>query len=305
VLTGVVCRAADAHRWTLVQPSKGSLPPRSGHSAVGLSDKIYVFGGLDAAESEIYNDVYVFDTRASSWTKAPVEGEAPTPRNAHAAVALPKRSDSDETRRMLMYGGSSPESGAFSDLFVLHVPTKEDTAQTLRWEKLSPTGEIPEARELHCALLQSESNVCFAGGRNLDGKVCTDMALLDVSSWTWQLVPICEWNRCSIAAGVVEGELISFGGWDGGRIRGDACRYADDEESWLPVPIADARDDKQPVGPALPDIPERFGHCGTTVTMPAEGAGKTRQQGLLVFGGMNAEGDLNDLVLISRRSAST
>ncbi|KAG3236887.1 hypothetical protein PI124_g18112 [Phytophthora idaei] len=278
----------DTRRWTLIKPSSGSFPPRSGHSAVAIGAKIYVFGGLDAASSGIYNDVHIFDTQTSSWTKAAIKGETPLPRNAHAAIALPQTDDSMGSRKMLVYGGSSPEYGAFNDLYLLHIPAGDN--QPLRWEKCTPEGEIPEARELHCALLQSETTVCFAGGRNFDGKVCTDMALLDFSNWTWQLMPICEWNRCSLAAGAVDGELIAFGGWDGGRICGDCCRYSDDEESWIPVITADSKEEKQPAEPSPSEIPERFGHCGTTVEIqtPSKPAEKSRRQGFLIFGALFA-----------------
>ncbi|ETK95256.1 hypothetical protein F441_01835 [Phytophthora nicotianae CJ01A1] len=284
----VHCFDLDTRRWTLIKPSSGSLPPRSGHSTVPIGAKLYIFGGLDAAKREIYNDVHIFDTRTSTWTKATTEGDAPLPRNAHAAIALPGR-------KMLVYGGSSPEYGASNDLFLLHVPIHDN--EPLRWEKCAAKGEIPEARELHYALHLSETRVCFAGGRNFDGKVCTDMATLDLSNWTWQLVPICEWNRCSLAAGVVNNELIAFGGWDGRRICGDCCRYSDDEGSWIPVTVG-----SKEAEPSSSEVPERFGHCSTTVWIqePSKTTEKSRRQGLLVFGGMNAESDLNDLVLIAQ-----
>lgn len=205
---------------------------------------------------------------------------------------------------MLVHGGSSPEFGASDELFLLHIPV-HNGEKALRWEKLSSGGEAPEARELHCALLQSDSTICFAGGRNFDGKVCTDMAILDVESWTWQLVPMCEWNRCSLAAGVIDGELISFGGWDGGRICGDCCRYSDEEESWIQVTLGECNDGEQATEPAVSEVPERFGHCGATVTMqePPQAIAKTQSQGLLIFGGMNAQSDLNDLVLVTSSKA--
>ncbi|KAE9287011.1 hypothetical protein PF008_g26531 [Phytophthora fragariae] len=269
----VHCFDFETRAWKFVIPSSGSLSPRSGHSAVAIGSKIYVFGGLDVAAGATFNDVNVFDTRTSSWYEAAVEGEAPRPRNAHTAIVLPEEADSLETRRMLVHGGSSPE--------------------------LSPDGDAPEARELHSALLQSESTICFAGGRNFDGKVCTDMATLDIKSWTWQLMPICEWNRCSLAAGVIDGELVSFGGWDGGRICGDCCRYSDEEESWIQATLAECKAGKQ-TEPALTEVSERFGHCGTTVTVQPSNQpnAKATRQGLLIFGGMNAQSDLADLVLI-------
>ncbi|KAG6966621.1 hypothetical protein JG688_00006674 [Phytophthora aleatoria] len=192
----------DTRRWTLIKPSSGSFPPRSGHSAVAIGAKIYVFGGLDAASSGIYNDVHIFDTQTSSWTKAAIKGETPLPRNAHAAIALPQTDDSMGSRKMLVYGGSSPEYGAFNDLYLLHIPAGDN--QPLRWEK------------------------------------CT--------------------------------------------------------------PEADSKEEKQPAEPSPSEIPERFGHCGTTVEIqtPSKPAEKSRRQGFLIFGGMNAESDLNDLVLITQ-----
>ncbi|KAG7398666.1 hypothetical protein PHYBOEH_010715 [Phytophthora boehmeriae] len=293
----------DARIWTPVKVSSGNLHPRSGHSAVAIGAEIYVFGGIDAKEGEIYNDLHIFDTRTSSWREPTVKGDIPLPRNAHAAVALPETTNSADERQILVYGGSSPEYGAFADLFLLHIDTR-DTTRSLRWEKINADGEVPEGRELHCALQQSDNVVCFAGGRNRDGKVCTDMALLDVHRWSWQLVPMCGWNRCSLAAGVVDGDLISFGGFDGGQICGDCCRYSDREESWLSVDVTESKGDQQAAEPAetaSSGIAARFGHCATTVTMACELKEKRTWQGLLIFGGMNAERDLDDLVLISKR----
>ncbi|KAE9072154.1 hypothetical protein PF010_g25598 [Phytophthora fragariae] len=270
----VHCFDFETRAWKFVIPSSGSLSPRSGHSAVAIGSKIYVFGGLDVAAGATFNDVNVFDTRTSSWRPIHLKPDACW---------------STEARR--------PKS-VLDELFLLHVPVHDvDTA--LRWEKLSPDGDAPEARELHSALLQSESTICFAGGRNFDGKVCTDMATLDIKSWTWQLMPICEWNRCSLAAGVIDGELVSFGGWDGGRICGDCCRYSDEEESWIQATLAECKAGKQ-TEPALTEVSERFGHCGTTVTVQPSNQpnAKATRQGLLIFGGMNAQSDLADLVLI-------
>ncbi|KAE9280144.1 hypothetical protein PF008_g28206 [Phytophthora fragariae] len=141
----VHCFDFETRAWKFVIPSSGSLSPRSGHSAVAIGSKIYVFGGFDVAAGATFNDVNVFDTRTLSWYEGAVEGEEPRPRNAHAAIILPEDDDSRETRRMLVHGGSSLEVGASDELFLLHVPVHDvDTA--LRWEKLSPDGEVPEQR---------------------------------------------------------------------------------------------------------------------------------------------------------------
>nr|KAE8929191.1 hypothetical protein PF009_g20687 [Phytophthora fragariae] len=190
----VHCFDFETRAWKFVIPSSGSLSPRSGHSAVAIGSKIYVFGGFDVAAGATFNDVNVFDTRTLSWYEAAVEGEEPRPRNAHAAIILPEDDDSRETRRMLVHGGSSLEVG---------------------------------------------------------------------------------------------------------RICGDCCHYSDEEESWIHATLAECKTGNQ-TEPAMPEVPERFGHCGTTITVQPSNQpnAKATRQGLLIFGGMNAQSDLDDLVLI-------
>lgn len=261
-----------------------TLPPRSGHSATAVNDEeIYVFGGMNPMECVIYEDIVVFNIKTKSWRKPLIEGWMPTARNAHAAIQLATTQEPDEYR-LLIAGGSSPEEGAFDDVYILHIPQHEIEAP-VRWERCECTQEgeaAPEARELHIATFLSSNTICFSGGRNRDGNVCTDMMLLDVETWKWTIIPICEWNRCSHVAGMIDGALLSYGGWDGGSIRNDAWVYNDEEESWLPVVWTEKS--QKPIA--------RFGHCSCVVILP------TQKKGLLVFGGMNAEEDLNDLVLI-------
>lgn len=335
-----------------MKPEEGTFPARSGHSAVAVGSSIYVFGGLNTVECEVYNDVHAFDTRTlincdlplhlsppilktadlhgdtsqtplavetRKWSKVDVSGDAPKPRNAHAAVLLPLEAAESTHRRMLIYGGSSPEEGAFNDVFLLHVPLVDETGgvnERFRWEKMECCGERPEPRELHCAALISSTSICFSGGRNFDGNICTDMALLDCTTWEWQLIPICEWNRCSHAAGKIDDCLVSFGGFDGGAIRNDCWVYDDNHESWLRVNAVatDAemiRDDKREsqiecpeTSPSSSSVSERFGHAGCTIVLNAASTTarqkKAPKQALLIFGGMNASSDLNDLVLIAQ-----
>jgi hypothetical protein len=258
------------------------------------------------------HSILVVDTRV--WTQVATEGDAPTPRNAHAAAVVP----SDSSRRqpaMLVFGGSSPHHGAFDDAFLLHLD--EDNAadrnasrRKFRWEKLVCSGEQPEARELHCGVPVSDSSVCFLGGRNQHGSMCTDMAYLDTSSWMWQVVPMCGWSRCSHAAGLVGGVLTSFGGFDGTSVCGDSWQFCDQVDEWRLVSSAEGKS-------GLQHVPERFGHCGATIVVPTAAldrekvaSGSNEQsnntdlesggvRALLVFGGMNAEDDLNDLVFVA------
>ncbi|TYZ67081.1 hypothetical protein PybrP1_003876 [[Pythium] brassicae (nom. inval.)] len=295
----------DVHRFSLesrewsrltLSSTTDAFPARSGHSAVALGRCIVVFGGLSPATGEVFNDVHVFDIHSCKWSRAEIaDGEVPMPRNAHAAVLLPASPAAAAHHRMLVFGGSSPDDGAFEDAFVLQIPLGYVTAagnedrEPLRWERVD-------------------------GGRNRDGTICTDMALLDPHSWQWQLVPICEWNRCSHVAGLVGGALVSFGGFDGGALRDDIWVYRDDAESWERATIVyepgsvDNNSDTHKVegGPetAILLSLERFGHAGCTVELRASAAGASgkveRRIALLVFGGMNASTDLNDLLMVAQ-----
>lgn len=201
---------------------------------------------------------------------------------------------------MLVFGGSSPDHGAFSDVFVLHLDMTGSPSnsgeRTYRWEQLSCSGEQPEARELHCGVRVSDNRVCFAGGRNRDGNMCTDMAWLDTTKLEWQIMPICGWGRCSYVAGSIRGTIVGFGGFDGSSVCGDCCSFCEKTEAWYTV---EAADDKHPHDKHQP-IPERFGHCGTAVELFGAGD-KAVEQAILVFGGMNAETDLDDVVMLRQR----
>lgn len=56
----------ERREWSRVKPAAGGdeFPARSGHSAVALGRCVFVFGGLSLVAGEVFNDVFVFDTRA-------------------------------------------------------------------------------------------------------------------------------------------------------------------------------------------------------------------------------------------------
>lgn len=57
----------DTREWTLVKTDDSKFPARSGHSAVAIGQRIFIFGGLNSMVCEVYNDVRVFDTRELSY----------------------------------------------------------------------------------------------------------------------------------------------------------------------------------------------------------------------------------------------
>ncbi len=112
-------------RWALV-PTKGPAPsPRSGHTATALPDgrRLVVFGGINMRNQQVFNDVYILDTKTLTWTKPDVRGgTTPAPRNSHTAnLYTPSGGGASGARRvcMLVFGGSSPDVGPLNDVFSL------------------------------------------------------------------------------------------------------------------------------------------------------------------------------------------
>lgn len=268
--------------------------------AVGL--KIYVFGGLDPRTGQVFNDLYVLHTQTQQWTQVQVEGDVPAPRNSHAAILLPASQQQQEhegSSTMLIYGGSSPQQGTLNDVVLLQIPT--DSKVPHQWQRQAVSSGLapePAPRELHCAAQipgTGARTICFVGGRTQDGELCSDLLLLSIDSWTWraQHAP-GDWRRCSHVAGVIDKALVSMGGWDGERIRDDCWRFRAGRWALASVETDNSkkRGAEDPESHAeLEQTLERFGHCACQVDGPVSG--------LLVFGGMNATQDLNDLVLLT------
>ncbi|GBG31337.1 Kelch domain-containing protein 1 [Hondaea fermentalgiana] len=141
--------------WTDLSKSiKGSAPaPRCGHAATAQGDaRMVIFGGLDASCGHVFNDVHILTkticskTGKDEWTwHAPtLVGVPPTPRTETCAVGL--------GNKIIYFGGSSPHSGVFRDMHVLHL---DASSQTGRWSTVRCEGRCPLARELAaCVLLQ-------------------------------------------------------------------------------------------------------------------------------------------------------
>ncbi|GLE01088.1 hypothetical protein PINS_up009901 [Pythium insidiosum] len=216
------------------------------------------------------------------------------------------------------------------DLFVLHIPIDDNAPERSalwRWQQIHCEGVRPSARELHvaCWLPQAPPRVCFLGGRgrDRDGALCDDVAVLDVERWTWTLQSrpassvLSWWQRCAHVAGVVDRQLVSVGGWDGAEISSEC--YA------LPLSDAQQSEKTSEVATATARVVEddeheqrnqarlgRFGHCGCVVATAASATKEPEAQqeekeddaamhatALLVFGGMTADDDLQDLVVIA------
>ena len=82
--------------WRLLN-STGQVPtPRSGHSAVILNTRMFVFGGT--AGSVYYNELFVYDAVTDRWQLLLPSGSLPSGRANHGAVLT-------RTGNLLITGG--------------------------------------------------------------------------------------------------------------------------------------------------------------------------------------------------------
>ena len=144
--------------WTKLKPQGDAPAKRYGHSAVALSGgRMLVFGGYNGS---FFGDVHLFDPGSCdgdvctgpSWQQLDCGGDAPCPRDGHAALLLP------DNRTMLVVGGFDGER-CFNDVHAL------DT-ESLTWRQLDAGGEdapMPAPRYMHAAQLCADGFYLFGG----------------------------------------------------------------------------------------------------------------------------------------------
>ncbi|KAL3133889.1 hypothetical protein ABBQ32_008347 [Trebouxia sp. C0010 RCD-2024] len=211
----MVVRALDihTHQWSILSPG-GTLPPqRGGHSGTLVGNKVYLFGGEDAARRP-QGDLFVLDLADMQWQSPQVTGTPPPARSAHAAAAY-------QSRYLLVFGGGSI-ANCFNDLYVL------DT-ETMHWSCPATQGEPPAPRAGHAGDVVGDTWFLAGGGNNTSG--CTDTVALDLSPLatsdqedeplTWSTVSQAAPRSAIVSEGLIVEAipyarcLLSFGGYNG------------------------------------------------------------------------------------------
>eukprot|EP00262_Sarcandra_glabra_P005618 TRINITY_DN17350_c0_g1_i1.p1 TRINITY_DN17350_c0_g1~~TRINITY_DN17350_c0_g1_i1.p1 ORF type:complete len:326 (-),score=16.06 TRINITY_DN17350_c0_g1_i1:282-1259(-) len=93
--------------WTVADVTGDIPPPRVGVTMAAVGGTIYVFGGRDAAHTEL-NELYSFDTCTKKWVLLSTGEEGPAHRSYHSTVA--------DDRRVYMFGGCGV-AGRLNDLW--------------------------------------------------------------------------------------------------------------------------------------------------------------------------------------------
>ena len=151
--------AVDAHVDSLTTTSAqaeglpqdvGGPSPRVGAGGV-LGNDLIVVGG-HAAGDELA-DVWSLSCNTLTWKKLEPAGRPPRPRGGHTAVAV------DELG-VVVFGGLSHDKGYLGDVALLGGATAADLA----WTPVCATGELPQARDKHSAVVDAASRTMLVFG---------------------------------------------------------------------------------------------------------------------------------------------
>lgn len=165
----------DSEGWKLLNPT-GTLPgPRFNHSVAYYRDrnKMILFGGGGDTH---YNDLWTLDLTPGSeaWTRITTTGNPPPALSGATAIV-------DQVNDRLIVFGGEDGSGGKNDVWSLN-------CQTLIWQHLNPSGNLPPARYLHRAVYDPNQNKMYIFGGLNNSTYYNDVWALDLTSGNenWQ-----------------------------------------------------------------------------------------------------------------------
>lgn len=143
---------------------KGDIPvPRDSHSAVPISNKLFVYGG-DCGD-RYHGDVDMFDLDTLTWSRLAVQGHSPGVRAGHAAVNI--------GTKVYVIGGVG-DRHYYNDVWILDV-------STCSWTYLDIRGQQPQGRFSHAAVV-TDSDVAIYGGCGEDERPLNELLILQLGA---------------------------------------------------------------------------------------------------------------------------
>ena len=167
----------DTLSWEEVKSKSGSAPlPRSKHTLTRYRDKLYVYGGEAAfkgdfctgnsrSSREIFNQMFTFNTKSSSWKAistfgVPPEKAVPSARRGHT-TDLYETGLKNRGPIFLVFGGSGPEPVKSRDVLLNDLWAFE--LDINKWRRLKHRGELPSARCNHDSILIGDKLFIYGG----------------------------------------------------------------------------------------------------------------------------------------------
>jgi hypothetical protein len=202
----------DAFHFTAVR-ARGAVFPsaRSGHAMVFCNGHLILLYGNDKISH--IEDVFMYSTYSSIWTKMSCKGDAVEPRSGHTATVA-------KNGKIYLIGGKQifPAMKTFSDVFEGAVDVDQ---AVITWRLLKPTplpeGTIVERRGYHSAVAKGD-HIYIHGGIVRD-VYCNDVCIYDTVHNTWKnLIPGTEGYtpstpRSGHVAVVHNDEMFVFGSY--------------------------------------------------------------------------------------------
>ena len=132
--------------------------------------------------------------------------------------------------------GASSSAGAVS-------PTAAPTAAPVGWRRISPSGDVPPAREDHTLTVTPDGATAYLfGGRTADGKALDDFWALDLATDTWSQLhadgpPARFGHNAAWADGI---GLVVFAGQSPAAFYNDLWAYDPAADDWTELPAGGA-----------------------------------------------------------------
>ncbi|XP_055825667.1 tip elongation aberrant protein 1-like [Solanum dulcamara] len=142
----------DTLAWCKLNTTGQILPPRAGHTTISLGKNLFVFGGFTDNQS-LFDDVYVLDVAAGTWSEVMLTGEGPSARFSVAGDCL----DPHLGGALVFIGGCNNTLQPLEDMYYLHTGiVRESERDERRIEKLSLRKQL----KLKCQKQQALASPC-------------------------------------------------------------------------------------------------------------------------------------------------
>jgi Galactose oxidase, central domain/Tyrosine-protein kinase ephrin type A/B receptor-like len=130
----------------LAYPDFNYPSPRTCHSLTQINSYLYLFGGQN--EKAYFNDLWVYNTLAESWTSAVTKGNSPSERSSHAAASY---------GNVLLIWGGEGTSGYLSNMYMYNSLTEI-------WTQITPSSvSSPSDRKGACMVFEMPFAYIFGG----------------------------------------------------------------------------------------------------------------------------------------------
>jgi hypothetical protein len=129
----------------------------------------YLYGGRDGGT--IYDDLWALDLESGTWAELDPGGDVPHGRFGHEAVWV-------DGTGIVVFAGQAGPSTFFNDLWA-YDPT------TNRWGELTADGARPKARYGTCAAIGPDGRLWISHGFTEDGTRFADTQAFDFSTGRW------------------------------------------------------------------------------------------------------------------------